>query len=755
MCVRSVMEGQIKKILIETEYQKIDVLKVESKIKEIKGILDAKIVKDGENPVLTYVIDSWSSDYDILVLIMDILSNDFSFESQPYFEEDFEVIREDLDKNSSDDLLNEETFINNDVAEESDNENKICNNSTHHHEHSEKNEKTKLFELGIAFVIFVIGFILSRFEKTAEISKYVQVIAFAISGYEILFEGLFGIFKGKIFSVNLLMTIASISALILGHIQEAVGIMFFYNVGELLEVNANKNVNKIVDNLKNLCSNEVSLIDNDGKVKLVNVKSVKVGDVLLIKSGEKISLDGIIIEGQSSVDTKSITGESLYKDLDVNDEVLGGYVCVNGTLKVKVSNDYENSTINKIAKIVEDSALKNTNQEKFLNKFAKIYTPFIAIFALLLAFIPPFFYNDYGTGLSVWGLRAVMLLCISCPCSILVSIPLTYFCGVGKGASNGVLIKSTRVLEVLANCDTVVFDKTGTLTSGELKISKIISTKKYSGEVLKLCAIAERNSNHPIAKAIVNNYGKKIPDSKNFEEILGKGVKVQYNDKELLCGNAKFLEENGIVFNKIDGIGIKLYLSYDKEYCGAVLLIDKPKSEAYGAILELNDFGVKDTIMLTGDNKEYATFVRKELKMNKSVSELLPNQKVEEIERIMSNNPKKSVAFVGDGINDAPVLTRADVGFSMGSLGSDLAVESSDVVITDDNLSKVPFTLKLAKRTKTISKQNLIFSLFVKTLIACISVFGLTQSLWFAVVADVGVLVLTIINSFRNKLKVI
>ena len=388
-----------------------------------------------------------------------------------------------------------------------------------------------------------------------------------------------------------------------------------------------------------------------------------------------------------------------------------------------------------------------------MEKFASWYTPTVAIIAILLAFIPPFFYEKYIDGLYEWGVRAVMLLCISCPCSMLVSVPLTYYCGVGNVAKKGVLIKSSLTLEQLANCNTFVFDKTGTLTKGELRIEKIISTKKYANKVLGYASIVEKYSNHPIAIAI-NKASKSVEVGENYQEYAGKGVSCTYNGEEIIAGNKHLMAEKGVKFSEINELGAKLYLAVNGEFAGAIVLQDVIKDEAKGAISELYDAGVLDTVMLTGDNKEYAKSVRISLGMKKSISELTPDKKVEELEEIIKNSQNSNVAFVGDGINDAPALTRADVGIAMGGIGSDIAIESADVVVLNDDLSKVPYSVFLAKRTNSIAKQNIFAPILVKVLVLLLSVLGISTSLWLAIGADVGMLILTVLNAVRNKFDV-
>lgn len=744
-----------------------NVKEVEESILNVKGVVDCKIDKVNDGFKLNYALDNWASDYDVMVSIMELLEGEYSLESEPYFEEDEEI---EINRKET-----EELFDIDDEDDEEDCEHGHCHCHDHEHEDSrheehnhghshigcgchehshsefENSPKSKIIELGISLIVFIVGVILSNIDATKVVAPYIMVVAYSVAGYETLFNGIIGIFKKKFFSESLLMTIASVAALFLGETAEAYGIMLLYAIGELFEHVALDNSSKVIENLKNSCPKTVRLL-KDGKEVKVKVEKVEINDVIVLKAGEVVAIDGRIIKGSASFDSKTVTGESKYKDLDVGDEVYGGYVNVDGVVQVKALKTYRNSTLSKIMEIVENSAKLKSKKESFIEKFAKWYTPLVLALAILLAFIPPIFSAVYLEGLKVWGLRAIMLLCVSCPCALVISVPLAYFCGVGAAAQKGVLIKSTNTLEKLASCDTVVFDKTGTLTKGKLKITKILSTKEYSGKLLNIVGILEKNSNHPIASAIKDTVGEITGEVEEYKEIAGKGIKATLNGKEHLLGNYKFLKENGVDFKESEELGTKLYLSVDKKFAGCVVLNDEIRDEAYGAIRELKDYGVYKTVMLTGDGKEYAKTIRKELKMSTSVSELMPDDKVKELENIIKGNGKKSVAFVGDGVNDSPSITRADVGFAMGALGSDSAIESADIVLTDDDLSKIPYTVKLAKRTNSIAKQNIIVSLVVKGAIMLLGGFGITTSLWLAISADVGVMILAVLNSIRNRI---
>lgn len=753
------------KILTETEREREKLLIQD--ITKLEGVIDCKI----DGGIVSYEISEWASDYDLMVAVMGIVEEN-GLECEPLFDDGDDI---HIVVHKGEDCLEGEHHHEH-HHEHCHEDGCECNNESldddaceyhggvscaccdgHEHlsdEESKKLRRNKLIELSISLGVLIIGLILSLIKSTKIVSDYVLIASYAIAGYEVMYAGLVGIFKGKVFSENLLMTIASIAAIMLGEVAEAAGIMLLFSIGELFEQTATHDANSVIKKLKSLSPDTVTLLLDGGETKTVSVKSVKVGDVVIIRAGEKVGVDGEIIEGSGSFDTKAVTGEGAYRDLGKGDFVYGGFISVDGTLKVKVINEYENGTVKKITEIVERSSSLKSKSEKFIEKFAKWYTPAVVIVAVLIAFIPPAFYETYSKGLEIWAYRAIMLLCVSCPCSMVISIPLTYFCGVGTAAQAGVLVKSSATLEKLADCETVVFDKTGTLTEGNLKVVKIVSTKKFQGKVLDNVAICEKYSNHPIALAIKEKVAN-IPDGENYKEIAGKGIECVYNGDNLVVGNSKFLNEKGVQFNESDELGMKLYLAVNGEYAGVVVLQDTIRPTARGAILELYDAGVKSTVMLTGDNKDYAVKVRKELGMKKSVSELLPEDKVSEIEAIMASCKKTTVAFVGDGINDAPVLTRADVGLAMGALGSDIAIDSADIVLSSNDLSKVPFIVKLAKRTKLISKQNAWLSLIVKFVVMILGITGLTASLWLAIGADVGVLILAILNSIRNRFKVV
>ncbi len=738
---------------------------IESLVLNIKGVVDCKVKCQNNGYRLDYALDNWASEYDVMVSIMELLQSEFLIDSEPYFEDeegynDSEFNYQNLEDLNADTNIEhehchcEDAHCNHEECEHDhyDYEHHGFDCSCHHEDKEIKScLKGKIIELGVSFVFFILGIIFSNIETLKKVAPYMFVIGYSVAGYEVIFEGIVGIFKKKFFSENLLMTIASIAAIILGETPEAYGIMLLFSIGELFEHTAIDNSNKVIENLKNICPKTVSVL-KDGKEVKTPVKSVKVGDIIVLKAGEIVAIDSKIIKGSASFDSKTVTGENKYKDLESGDLIFGGFKNIDGYVEVEALKDYNNSTLSKIMEIVSESSTKKSKKESFMEKFSKWYTPTILVLAVLLTFTPPIFAETYSTGLKIWAIRGIMLLCISCPCALVISVPLTYFCGVGAAAKNGVLIKSTNTLEKLSTCDTVVFDKTGTLTKGELKVTKVVATKNYKGQVLNLASVLEQNSLHPIATAIKKKAGDIKGELTSFKEIAGKGIIADYNGKTHILGNYKFIVENGVVVKEIEEIGTKLYLAVDGEFAGAIVLNDEIRDEAYGAILELKDYGVYKSVMLTGDSREYAKAIRKELKMTTSVSELLPEDKVKELEKVINENGKKSVAFVGDGINDTAAIIRADVGFAMGALGSDSAIESADIVLTQDDLSKVPYSVKLAKRTNLIAKQNIIGSLAVKLIIMLISILGISSSLWIAISADVGVMILAVLNAIRNRI---
>ena len=744
------MNNGITKIKINSQISQASLKEIISKASAFEGVISVK----ESNGILSYEISEWASDYDIMVQIIALFEDD-GFDVEPLFEGGEEVTSAVLDEHSE----SEHCDCEHDHCEED----KDGEEGEHHHscacghEHSEelksKNDrKYKMIELSISLVFLVLGAILSKTQKLYMVSDYVFVIAYAVAGYNAIFNGLASIFKRKPFNQNTLMMISSIAAIVLGETFEAVGIMLLFQVGELFESSAIANADKVINDLKSFKDEKISVIGEGGIEKKVLPNRVQVGDIIVLRPGDKNLLDGIIESGASAFNTMMITGESSYRDLKSGDKVLGGFIAVDGTVRIKVTKPLNESALSTIANAIEECSKNKTKTEKFLDKFAKWYTPLVVAVALIVAFIMPIFSETYGYGLSVWGKRAVMILCVSCPCSIVVSVPLAYFMGVANSAKRGVILKSSLTIEHLANCSAVAFDKTGTLTDGELSVAKVVATKKFQGKVLELVNACEKYSNHPIALAIRKKAGESSVECDNYIQHAGKGISCVLDGKTLLCGNEKFLNENGVLVIGNDTVGVKVFLAVDGEYAGAVILKDTVRKTARGMIMELKDLGVSKTYMLTGDNKSVALEVKEEIGIDKVRAELLPEEKAHRLEKIIASTDG-SVVYVGDGVNDAPVLKLADVGIAMGN-GLDLAIESADGVLTSGDLSKIPFLIRLSKRTLNIVKQNLYGSILIKVLIMALAVSGIVSSLWFAIAGDVGLLVLTILNSIRNKSKV-
>ncbi len=732
------------------------IVKITKTVSTFEGVISVKI----EDNILKYEISEWASDYDIMVEIMNVLESE-GLDLEPLFEGGEELKVSHVDEYDQHDHEHCDCHEHEhcDCHDHEHDEDCVhtglsCSCGHDHHELEDKKErKYKFIELSISVIIMIVGIILGAYDKTKVIADYVLVVAYAIAGYTVVINGIMSLVKLKPFNENTLMAISSICAIFLGEVVEAVGIMLLFQIGELFEHSAISSAELIIEKLKSYKQDKVSKIGDGGIETVVSPSAVNVGDIIVLRAGDKNSLDGEIVEGTSDFDTKIITGESVYRSLKVGDAVLGGFICIDGVVKLKVTKTYSESAVNTIAKTIEESGKNKTKPEKFLNAFSKWYTPTVVIIAILLAFVVPAFYPLYRTGLYIWGKRAIMLLCVSCPCSLVISVPLAYFIGVANSAKHGVIIKNSASLEQLSKTQSVVFDKTGTLTEGALVVSKIVSSKKYQGRVLTLVNLCEKYSNHPIALAIKNKAGETTQEVSDYKEYAGKGVSLTCNNEKLLCGNESFLKENGVEIPEIDSVGIKVYLAVNGEFAGAVILSDVLRKTAKGCILELNDLGITNTVMLTGDNKAHAQAVKDELKIKKLRSELLPEDKVAQIEKIIEKS-NGTVIFVGDGVNDAPVIKRADVGVSLGT-ALDVAVESADVIVTNNDLSKIPYIIKLAKRTASIVRQNVIFSLLVKFAVMILSVSGAVESLWFAIGADVGLLILAILNSIRNKSKVI
>lgn len=606
-----------------------------------------------------------------------------------------------------------------------------------------REHKWDLVRIILSAVVLIFGVISSRAGWFNDIiNLLIFAAAYIIAGFEVVEKSVKNIAKGEIFDENFLMSIASLGAFIIGQHAEAVFVVLFYSVGELFEHIAGDRSRKSISAIAKIRPDTARLITNQGEVT-VSAESVNIGDIISVNPGEIIPLDAVVIEGVSSLDTSAVTGESLPADIGIGDKVYSGCINLSGAVKLRVTERFSNSTASRILEMVENSNKKKANAERFITRFAHYYTPVVVILALIVAVIPSIITKQY----SVWIYRALMFLVVSCPCALVVSIPLTYFAGIGGAARKGILIKGGDALEALSETKTVVFDKTGTLTKGDFAVVAVHPQKIDERTLLGLAAAAEYHSNHPISVSLKAAYGK-LPENIKIEgvqEIAGEGIIAKIGDKNVLVGNDKLMSKNGMDFHNCHKSGTIVHVAVNGEYLGHIVISDTLKPESKQAISLLKNSGIKTTL-LTGDSEHRALEVARELGIDKYHAHLLPEEKVSEIEKLLGNSSK--VAFVGDGINDAPVLARADVGIAMGALGSDAAIEAADIVLMDDNPKRVFTAMKLSKKTSRIVLENICFSIGVKVLILLLSVLGISN-MWVASFADVGVLVLAVLNSVR------
>ncbi len=616
---------------------------------------------------------------------------------------------------------------------------------SHDHSHDIGDSKKILVRLTLAGIAFITAVI---FNTNATAVTVLSLISYAIIGYDILFKAIKNIGNGQLFDENFLMAVASVGAIIIGEYPEAAGVMLFYQTGEFFQGLAVNKSRKQIKSLLNIKPEFANLKTDDGTI-VVNPEKVKVDDIIVIKPGEKIPLDGIVIDGNSIVDTAALTGESMPLDKLIGDEVLSGSVNINGVLHVKVTKSFKESTVAKILYLVEKASNKKSPTENFITKFAKYYTPAVVLAAVLIATIPSFV---LGGELNTWFYRGLVFLVVSCPCALVLSIPLTYFSGLGTASKHGILIKGGNYLEALSDAEIAVFDKTGTLTEGKFSVSEILPEAGFDKEqLLKIAAHGEHFSNHPIAKSIKREFGGKINENaiSDFKELAGLGIQVCIDGKNILLGNEKLMASNNIKLSKKEVPGTVLHIAVDNSYAGKIIVGDSTKKGVEKLTGILKDVGIKKVVMLTGDNKVTANHIKEQLSIDEVYSELLPGDKVEIVEKLIEKKSAKGkVLFIGDGINDAPVLMRSDIGFSMGSMGSDAAIESSDIVIMTDDPLRVSDSIKIAKITKKIVWQNIIFSLSVKLLVMLFTVYG-TVTMPMAVFADVGVALIAVLNASR------
>ena len=621
-----------------------------------------------------------------------------------------------------------------------------------------KKQKKRLYRIVISLVLFVILLVLNRvtdFEKLPEVIKFaIYLVPYLIVGYDVIIKAGKNIINGQVFDENFLMMIATFAAFGLGifgdgQYDEALAVMLFYQIGELFQDYAVGQSRKSITEMMNIAP-EYANVERNGEVTEEDPEDVHVGDIIVIKPGEKIPLDGVIIEGETFLDTKALTGESVPRKVKVSEAVISGCINGEGTIRVKVSKEYEDSTVAKILDLVENASSKKAKIENFITRFAKYYTPIVTISAVVLAIFMPLLFNvSWADGIK----RACNFLIVSCPCALVISVPLGFFGGIGAASKIGVLVKGSNFLEIAADAKVIVMDKTGTLTKGEFKVSDLITNSGVTkDELIEMAAYGENYSNHPIAKSIKNEYNGQIDNMRlsDAKEISGHGISVKFAGRELLAGNEKLLKENNIGFDRVIKAGTLVYIAYDGKYEGCIVISDTVKDGAESAVKSLRKSGVEKTVMLTGDRKDVAEEIAVKLGIDEVRSELLPGDKVDCVEKIIEKYSGKNskVVFVGDGINDAPVLMRADLGIAMGSLGSDAAIEAADIVLMDDDIRKIPKVIKIARKTKTIVRTNVAFALTVKLLILVLSAFGLV-GMWAAVFGDVGVSVICIINSMR------
>lgn len=606
--------------------------------------------------------------------------------------------------------------------------------------------KKSLIQIIISFVLFLIA-ILIPFDNDF-INKALYIISYLIVGLEIVLKAIKNIFKGNVLDEHFLMSIATIGAFVIGEFPEAVAVMLFYQVGELFQDYAVDKSRKSIANLMDIRP-DIAFVKRNGKIEKISPEEVRIGENIVVKPGEKVPLDGIVVEGNSMLDTSALTGESIPREVNIGDNILSGCINKNGLLTIKVEKEFGESTVSKILDLVENASTKKSKSENFITKFANYYTPIVVIIAILLAIIPPFILN-VGE-FTDWLYRALTFLVVSCPCALVISIPLGFFGGIGGASKVGILVKGSNYLEALSNTEIVVFDKTGTLTEGVFEVQKVEPVGISKEELLKIAAYAESNSNHPISVSLKKAYNGKVETNiiSNVEELAGRGVRAKVEGKEVLIGNDKLMEERNIEYTTCNDVGTILYVAIDNKYVGYILIADKIKKDSARTIKELKENNIKETVMLTGDKKEVGNKVAKELKIDKVYTELLPDGKVKKVEELMKNKSERGkLVFVGDGINDAPVLALSDIGIAMGGLGSDAAIEAADIVIMTDEPSKIGTAIKVSKKTMRIVKQNIIFAITVKVLVLILTAFGISN-MWEAVFADVGVSVLAIINSLR------
>ena len=610
-------------------------------------------------------------------------------------------------------------------------------------------DKKRTIRLAVGAVVYAIGMALTVFAKLPTLAELAfLIVAYVILGWDVVWQAVKNITRGQVFDEHFLMSVSTIGAFAIGEYPEAVAVMLFYQVGEFFQSLAVKRSRKSISDLMDICPDSAT-VKRNGVLQVVSPESVAVGEIIVVKPGEKIPLDGIVVDGESMLDTKALTGESVPRSIRKGDEALSGCINQSGLLTLKVTKSFGESTVSKITDLVENASARKAPTENFITTFARYYTPVVVGMAAVLAIIPPLV---LGGGWSEWLRRGFVFLIVSCPCALVISIPLTFFGGIGAASKRGVLVKGSNYLEALNKVSVVVFDKTGTLTKGVFEVANIIPAAGYQKEqVLEYAAQAESYSNHPIAKSILATYGKPIDQKQfsGFEEISGHGISVMVQGKKVLAGNSKLMESEKIAYAACDAAGTKFYVAADGSYVGCILIADEVKPDSKCAIAELKKIGVEKTVMLTGDDERIGKSVADELGLDAYYAQLLPDQKVEKLEMLDKQKRQGSkLAFVGDGINDAPVLARADVGIAMGGLGSDAAIEAADVVLMTDEPSKLVEAIDVAKATKRIVMQNIVIALGIKSVFLVLGALGMA-GMWEAVFGDVGVTIIAVLNAMR------
>lgn len=622
------------------------------------------------------------------------------------------------------------------------------------HEHSHEKEESSNGKIEILKDnwLLIVGAIIYAIALLYNGNNKISIILFVASylaiGGEVILTAIKNILRGEVFDENFLMSIATIGAFFIGEYPEAVAVMLFYQIGEVFQGYAVNKSRKSISSLMNIRADYANVLRNGSEFK-VSPEEVNLEEIIVIKPGERVPLDGTVIEGTSFLDTSALTGESVPREVKTGDEILSGAINDNGVLKVKVNKEYGESTVARILELVENASNKKAPTEKFITKFSKVYTPIVVFIAIIVAIVPPLLIKD--ATFSEWLYKALSLLVVSCPCALVVSIPLGFFSGIGAASKKGILVKGGNYLEALKESEIVVFDKTGTLTKGVFKVTNINAKNISEDELLEITAIGESNSNHPIALSIANAYGKEINKNEieSYKEVAGHGVEAIIKGKKVLLGNSKLMKSNNISYDEVDTIGTIVHIAIDGEYKGNIVISDEVKENVKEALTELKSVGIKKTIMLTGDSKVVADKVAKAIGIDEVHAELLPSDKVNKVEEILNKKSANGkVLFVGDGINDAPVLARADIGIAMGGVGSDAAIEAADVVLMKDKVEAISEAIRVSRKTSKILWQNIIFSLAIKVAVMILVIFGLTN-MWAAVFADVGVTLLAVLNSMR------